>query len=68
MTSPAYNTTANVSAAVCGTKTKQELSVGSFKKPTSENVSKVVPVTLQIWACTPYNEGKCTTQDEQLIA
>ena len=36
-----------------GTKVKQLPSARGFKKPTMENLSKVVPATLQTWSCTP---------------
>ena len=49
-------------SAACSRKVKQEPSAGVFKKPTRENLSKVVPATLQTWACITY-EGKCITPD-----
>ena len=35
-----------------------------FKKPTSENLNKVVLATPYTWAYTLYYEGKCITPDK----
>ena len=51
-------------SAAHGTKVMQHPSVWGFKKPIKENLGKVMSATPQTQACTSYNEGKCTTPDE----
>ena len=51
-------------SAAHSTKIKLQTSAWGFKKPTTENLSKAVPATLQTQACTLNNEGNFTTPDE----